>query len=786
MLATWIFPNASAQQSKIDSLENSLTTYGKEDTKKVSLLLTLGLEYMARDPSKSLQYCRDAAALSVRLRHTVGQARALMGIGYYHFKHDNFGAAEETLRTAMELGQVIRDTLIIAKAVNFLGNLYCEKGAYQQAIPFFTRFLELALVLGDNKLLASAYQNNGSAYFHIGEQTRAVKEWQQALHLYEKIDDANGRAACLMGIANALGKEMPDKAMEYYQASMSTFKKLGNKENAVLCAWNLGVCLTRLSRYTEAIGILEEGLQDALGMHQARLISGVSFALAGAYQGIGDTEKALHFCRETLSLAEQRQDHGLAALASVKMAVLLGSGGVDKRTMEYALRAVTHSEVSSDMSTLVEACRLLSHEYECMRDYENAHKYYRWSSEIRDSLRDTRNMETIAEITAKYDSEQKDNQIQLLEKDKALQDVTLKRRQDELTRQSLLAIQQRQQMQLLEREHHIQHLEMGKAKVELEKRTVENEKNRKDVELLSKDRELQASVIDREMLYRNAMIVGLILVLAISFLFFRRLAGRKREIALRAEAAEYKARAAEANAFSLRAEAERKEKEAQKHFTTQLIESQELERKRVSSELHDSISQDLTVIKNRAINAVKENVPSERMRVHVQEIIEMATVALGDVRQISRALRPYQIDQIGLTETLRQTAKNAAEASALRFTIEIDTIDDMLPEAAEINLYRFVQEALNNILKHSNATSATVRISPTADTIRATIIDNGKGFDAKGLLESSSSPGLGLRTMTERVQMLGGKLHINSSPGGGTAIEVTIPAGVGVAASSQP
>jgi signal transduction histidine kinase len=236
---------------------------------------------------------------------------------------------------------------------------------------------------------------------------------------------------------------------------------------------------------------------------------------------------------------------------------------------------------------------------------------------------------------------------------------------------------------------------------------------------------------------------------------------------------------------------------AQEAFARQLLASQEGERKRIAAELHDCLGQNLLVIKNFALIALNTADGANPTREHLNEISDAATQSLEDVRHIAHNLRPYQIERLGLTTTLQFMLRQIANASEIIFTNEIDSIDGILTADAEISLYRIVQETLNNILKHSEARQASVRIKRIGDEIQITIADNGRGFSlaergwqvAESSVQNvfqpptphtpfraSQTSGFGLTGTAERVRMLGGKLAIQSAPGEGTTVSIIINA----------
>ena len=216
---------------------------------------------------------------------------------------------------------------------------------------------------------------------------------------------------------------------------------------------------------------------------------------------------------------------------------------------------------------------------------------------------------------------------------------------------------------------------------------------------------------------------------------------------------------------------------AQQAFSRQLITSEENLRKRIAAELHDSLGQRLVIIQNLALILLQSVGGRSGLkgaeREKVEEISAEVSGAVGEVQEISYNLRPYRLDRLGLTAALRSMIETASAASSVAFFAEIDDIDGVLPKEAEINFYRIVQECVNNILKHSKAAQASVRIGRTKEGLTLTVRDDGKGFE-QGLAQAASFGGFGLIGISERAQLLGGRAAIHSAPGQGTTVTIEI------------
>ena len=215
-----------------------------------------------------------------------------------------------------------------------------------------------------------------------------------------------------------------------------------------------------------------------------------------------------------------------------------------------------------------------------------------------------------------------------------------------------------------------------------------------------------------------------------------------------------------------------REQQARIEYTLQLIAAQEAERKRIASELHDSLGQNLLLIKNRAQLLLAQGGMAGEPREQLEGISQLASACIGEARQISRDLHPPQLDHLGLTRALKAMIEATSQSCAIRFTTKLELVDDLFSADAAMSLYRVVQESLNNILKHSRAKRVEIRLERDIHEVQLRIEDDGCGFKMD---KTAKAKGLGLKNITERVRMLGGRLQLDSQPGKGVRLEVTVP-----------
>jgi ligand-binding sensor domain-containing protein/signal transduction histidine kinase len=223
-------------------------------------------------------------------------------------------------------------------------------------------------------------------------------------------------------------------------------------------------------------------------------------------------------------------------------------------------------------------------------------------------------------------------------------------------------------------------------------------------------------------------------------------------------------------AFYLRIKALKKKHQVQEEFSRKLIDSQELERKRIASALHDSHGQNLLVISNEMQYFTNEH---QEYKEDLKPVTEIIQESINEVRNISYALHPHQLDKLGLVKTIKSMVKKVSGSTDLKFQLTIDDIDDLFEKKVEINIYRIIQEATNNIIKYARATLAKIIIEKKIDSVNICISDNGRGFNIEKKLKEVR--GLGLSGMHERAHLINAKLNLESRIGIGTTINISVP-----------
>jgi signal transduction histidine kinase len=223
----------------------------------------------------------------------------------------------------------------------------------------------------------------------------------------------------------------------------------------------------------------------------------------------------------------------------------------------------------------------------------------------------------------------------------------------------------------------------------------------------------------------------------------------------------------------------RKSENELRTLSTKLLSAQEKERRHVAQELHDSIGASLTGIKfaleQKLANMERKN--GMTGGISLEQIISLVRGTIEEIQRISSNLRSAALDDMGILATIRTVCREFEEIRAgVQVKSRIKVREEDVPEPLKVVIYRVLQEAMNNVMKHSDATNVRLCLERIDGKLEFTIEDNGKGFDAAEVMaDGNLSSGLGLAGMKERTELSNGSFEIVSRNGGGTVIQASWP-----------
>jgi len=216
-------------------------------------------------------------------------------------------------------------------------------------------------------------------------------------------------------------------------------------------------------------------------------------------------------------------------------------------------------------------------------------------------------------------------------------------------------------------------------------------------------------------------------------------------------------------------------------LTSRLFTIQETERRRISGELHDELGQALLYLKlQMGAAGAKLRKDQTALKKNCEGLIQYLDGIIENVRRLSRDLSPTVLEEMGLPSAMKYWLEEFGKYyNVKKIDVDIERIDDLFSPRVQLNIYRIFQECLTNIGKHSQATQISLAVRKQDGRVAFTIHDNGQGFEVStASARKSSTKGIGLATMAERVRMVGGILEIHSNKGMGTQITFTIPTDV--------
>ena len=235
----------------------------------------------------------------------------------------------------------------------------------------------------------------------------------------------------------------------------------------------------------------------------------------------------------------------------------------------------------------------------------------------------------------------------------------------------------------------------------------------------------------------------------------------------------------DALSYTLLAEYRRRDRLMQQEFSKQQIESQEAERKRLAAELHDGLGQNLLVASNELQQFLQgRKTPPE----NIGRAARLVHESIQTVREISSNLHPHHLDRLGFGAAIEAMAETIAHSTGITIKYTSDNVDHLLSKETEIHMYRIIQEALSNVVRHASAKNAIVAVRKGEGLVEVTVSDDGKGFDANAEWERKTSHtsvdglhGFGVSSMAERARIISGTIQIKSAANSGTMVHLAVP-----------
>ena len=715
-----------------DSLRAALRAVGSDSSRMPALLLRLGMSLQMADQQDSAAACFRMVLGMERHANDSVRVIALRQLGAIAIRADRVGEGRVLFERGMHLAQKMGNEDLRYSLMQHVASASQAEGLHAHALALLLECLRYQESRQRSRETAMLHLTIGDLYFKIAAYDQAIRQHRNAIAIFEPHGTSYllGRAYFMLaGVYQKTGRN--DSAETWYAHALRIAREVRDHEGAARTCEQLGHLCLEQGRLIEADEYFRQ-------VFEFTRLESAPIAVAGARRG----------------------------LALVHLAA-----GRDARAVEELTAALEIAQVPGTQELRVQLLSDLATVRERMHDTGGALETLRRYTVERDTLLARQNRAQMNELLTRYEAEQREQQILLLEKDNHL-------RKSELLRSRLLARERAAALELLARENRIQGLTLDLTNAELRAQMAVSLEKEQQLLLATKDSVLRAEVSDRQRLQRNAAIIATAFVIVASVLFLFAMHLRRRASEARAAEAELRADAAQGESLRLRTETAEREKEAQLRFTRDLLRAQEDERQRIASDLHDSLAQKLVVIQNRATLARRQAADHPAMHQQFTRIADTAVETIAEVRAISHALHPQLLQRFGLSSALRNLVEELGEASEVRWTADIDDLADAISPDDAINLYRIVQEGMNNTMRHAAAASGTLTVRRDDTGIHVTLADDGRGCDLAAVARraANGAGSMGLHGMQRRAELLGALLDITSRPGHGTRITLDMPA----------
>jgi len=384
-----------AQQNKIDSLISLLKT-AKEDTNKVITLNMISWQILnTGDYERALKYGEEAHVLAKEINFKKGIAIAHNNIGLIHFYKGEYDKAVECYSKSLKIAEEMNNKKGMASSNSNLGLIYKNKGEYDKALEYYFKSLKFyeevqmpGGQVGDKKGIAGAFNNIGIIHYYMGDYTKALEYYGKALPLVEELGDKGGLSVSYVciGIIHHESKNY-EQGLEYYNKALQIQEESGDKKAMTVSFNNIG----------------------------------------SLYDDQGNYDKALEYYNKALRIQEQVDDKQGMATSYNNM----GNLSLKKRDVKTAKQSLLQSlKISLEINAkpiVKENYLNLSQCDSILGNFKSAYEYHKRYAEVKDSILNEESSKQITEMQTKYETEKKEQQITLLNKDKELQDAQLNR-----------------------------------------------------------------------------------------------------------------------------------------------------------------------------------------------------------------------------------------------------------------------------------------------------------------------------------------------------------------------
>lgn len=585
-----------------------------------------------------------------------------------------------------------------------------------QAFEYGKQALELSRTTGFEKGAAQSYNDMGIILIDQSRYTEALDYFGKALAIRKKLNDQPGMASLYnkMGIVYQEQGNLKS-ALEKQIAALNIYEELGNEKYMAYCLNNIAIIHQNLGNLDKSLDFHQKALEyrellgDTYGI-------GMSYGnIANVYIKLSDTVSALSFYEKALSIFRQLENDEAISTQLSNLGNIYAANGQNQKALDLLSESLLIREKLGDRKGIASSLIKLGETQINLKQYTTA------SNLLYKGMHIAKDIGVVEEEMAAYINLAKlyalennlDSAFFYTGRYIEVKDSVY----DERLRQQIIDAQER----------------------------YETEKMQQDMELLSKRNQLNEAELRQRNTEMWLMFFVVISVTGASiFIIYRRKQRQKANL----DAALIRYKEQQLNA---------------------VLESQEMERRRIARELHDGVGQKLAGIKLRW-ESIADKLKTEAYYKNLNGMAGMLDEAASEVRTISHQMMPKELEQYGLvpaTENMLQ--KNLGETS-IRYTFDHIGFNSRLPSVVELNFFRITQELISNVIKHASARQLSIQMLRRNEKAVLIVEDDGKGFEVE-----KAASGIGMLNIESRVKAMHGQMDVESAPGEGATIRIRVP-----------
>jgi two-component system NarL family sensor kinase len=667
-----------------------------------------------------------------KMHDVLGDAYNLTGLIYD--AKDKYNDALKYFTEALNYYQKTSDQTRIAKAYNNLGGTWYSLDNYEKAFEYHKKALKIRQEIKD-PLLSATYNSIGIIYYEQGNYTPALDNYVKAITVAEKYADEPMQARLSSNICVIYWDQKNYKlASQYAQNALRLHTKANNYASMATAYNNIaGIALDQGDFKVAKINF------DNAILYASKV--NYPTAIATAYSNLGEMEHQQgHYATAieySLKALAKRREIGKKP-AIVKSLIKLGEAYSSikdyVKAEQYYLEALDISDQSGLLKERMRIYDELAQLYKNKGDMTKAYDYLTRFHKTNDTLFSDANSKTIQELQTKYETEKKEKQIAVLNHQTAVQQLKISQSKLQVDNQQLLLQQNK--------------LEIDKKQALLTQKKLETERKQQQIILLNKQNKIQDLAIQKRNTTIGIIGGSLFIVLVLAALFYNRYK-LKQEARLQAEVINQQAIASKG-----------------------IIEAEERERKRIAADLHDGVGQTFSVVRlNLASLLNRIDFSKTEDAFLADKTMALVDESCKEVRTIAHQMMPNILLKTGLASAVKDFVTKI-DGDKLKVTVETSGLAERLDSNTEIVLYRILQECVNNVIKHAEASRLDIQLSRDEGGVSAMVEDNGKGFDTN---RKDNFEGIGIKNIITRLTYLKGTVDFSSAPGKGTLVAIYVP-----------